>query len=57
MYAIEIGRYVFLFDSNGQRKQMIQYAKGVCSVALMTNDKNCLAIQRSRPDELHFHDL
>ncbi|CAF0927815.1 unnamed protein product [Adineta steineri] len=45
------------FHSNGQQKQTIQYAKGVCSVSLVPNDKNCLAIQTSRPDQLHFYDL
>lgn len=48
---------MFLFDSNGQQKQIIRYAKGICSVALLTNDKNCLAVQTSQPDELHFHDI
>jgi hypothetical protein len=50
-------REMFLFDSNGKCKQTIQYGKRICSKALLLNDKKCLAVQTSRPDELHFYDL
>ncbi|CAF1396758.1 unnamed protein product [Adineta steineri] len=48
---------IFFFNSNGQLKQRFQYSKRICSTALLMNDKNCLVIQTSRPDELHFYDL
>lgn len=48
---------IFFYDSNGQRKQIIQYTKRICSIALLMNDENCLVVQTSRPDQLHFYDL
>jgi hypothetical protein len=48
---------LFFFNSNGQRKQMIQYPKRIRSTALLMNDKNCFVIQTNRSNELHFYDL
>ena len=45
---------IFWFDSHGQRKQIIQYNKGICTMALIDH---CFAIQTKGPDKLHFYNL
>ncbi|CAF1595675.1 unnamed protein product [Didymodactylos carnosus] len=47
-------KLMFLLNSSGQCKQTIQYAKGICTMALINS---CFVIQTSRPDKLHFYDL
>lgn len=43
-------------DAVGEVKETMTYSNEACSIALISNKKNCLVIQTSEPAKLRFHD-